>query len=622
MSSPPIWHILSLRTYVYEDDLPCIESSCTIYPDASSYEFQAKLSSSSTWVSNGFSAIRSVIWTGLSWNTRYDFRVRCNNTDWDTVKSITTGSNPFPEMAASYAPPYYPQVTDQLGYSTCVAHALATLKEIHEYIEGKGSHNSYSITWIYGNRKSTDRQTEGMQYLQALENLRVDGVPKWNEIPNNWWPDVRDYPSSKAIVTQYKDSLLESARMQRIASYEEIHSATFLAMGERIKQDGGFLIALAMYYNGNYNYWDSETSGYCSLSMPSTYDNDEHMVVAIGWKTVNGQRYWICANSWGTGWGDNGKLYIPFEAPYYTAYFYVTDGQYSAKLDTPTLSYSLSEQGGFTVVINSIAHASGYYINLFEVTNGVEYGISVWSQTSTSIHCTGLKGNQTYKVVVQATGAGYIDSDYAIFYMTTQQVAAPQPPALQGTYVASNSITAVWYKSTSSNVNSYWLYIRISGEQQFTYVGSLTATSAATFSYTFNNLEPSTTYDIGIIASFSGTVFSETNIRYGLTTLPATPNSFEWDTPKIPFQEFVLSANEWNRLISVIKAVYAFNSWSTDEYYLPDVWPSCPVYAGLFNEVKNAINSKNYTGIADKAAGEPIKANDLNILRDKINEIS
>jgi len=37
-----------------------------------------------------------------------------------------------------------------------------------------------------------------------------------------------------------------------------------------------------------------------------------HAVMAVGWGNSNGTNYWICANSWTTGWGIQGFFWIAF----------------------------------------------------------------------------------------------------------------------------------------------------------------------------------------------------------------------------------------------------------------------------------------------------------------------
>lgn len=35
-----------------------------------------------------------------------------------------------------------------------------------------------------------------------------------------------------------------------------------------------------------------------------------HAVKLLGWGVENGEPYWLCANSWGTGFGENGFFKI------------------------------------------------------------------------------------------------------------------------------------------------------------------------------------------------------------------------------------------------------------------------------------------------------------------------
>ena len=35
-----------------------------------------------------------------------------------------------------------------------------------------------------------------------------------------------------------------------------------------------------------------------------------HAIKILGWGVENGQSYWLCANSWGTSWGEKGFFRI------------------------------------------------------------------------------------------------------------------------------------------------------------------------------------------------------------------------------------------------------------------------------------------------------------------------
>ena len=220
----------------------------------------------------------------------------------------------------------------------CVASALSTMKEIHEYKEGKGSQQFYSIGWIYGNRFSSDSQSEGMMYVQALDKLKSDGTPPYKlltENKNYEYPDnyfyTKTYPRSvtaKQLVLNNYSNVIEYAKPQRISSYTTYNSWYFSNIKSRIISDGCVLISVDL-YNNCYPHQDGIFPEYKSGSFI-----DGHMMVVIGWKKINNKNYWICANSWGAWNGDSGLYYMPFINDLGFTFWFVTDGNYP----TPTLS--------------------------------------------------------------------------------------------------------------------------------------------------------------------------------------------------------------------------------------------------------------------------------------------
>jgi hypothetical protein len=67
----------------------------------------------------------------------------------------------------------------------------------------------------------------------------------------------------------------------------------------------GPLVGYMQVYTDFYGY----SSGIYAPTPSATYDGD-HGIVIVGYYDDGVDKYWICKNSWGTGWGDNGYFNI------------------------------------------------------------------------------------------------------------------------------------------------------------------------------------------------------------------------------------------------------------------------------------------------------------------------
>lgn len=82
-------------------------------------------------------------------------------------------------------------------------------------------------------------------------------------------------------------------------------------------------------------------------------------------------------------------------------------------------------------------------------------------------------------------------------------------------------------------------------------------------------------------------------------------------------------ASEWNRLIGRVKLIYTLmkGKYNAADYPMTTAVKGHPFEAKHFNQVRMAIGSINATGLKDKEKGDVIKAEDLNLIVDKLNEI-
>lgn len=265
---------------------------------------------------------------------------------WSPTYKVTTEV----EQAYSpseYYPNYYPTVKHQWIYNpangdwsslgqadNCVAHAITTLKEIHEHREGRGSSNWYSINWVYGNRGSGHHVGEGMYTNEALQQLQTQGVPLYSDMAEyNWqYPDNRKYYDSgslKGAKYLYEQSYANAstrgkAELQKINSYtmylQKMDNVN--AVKNAIASDGGVLVDFAISSNFDNVFW-SLNNGIVP-EHPDNLTGSWHTMVIIGWKKIDNRTWWICHNNWGN-WADNGVCYIPVDYVCVSKYYKVTD---------------------------------------------------------------------------------------------------------------------------------------------------------------------------------------------------------------------------------------------------------------------------------------------------------
>lgn len=208
-----------------------------------------------------------------------------------------------PKQPDFYQIAHLPRIYDQGEVGQCVAFSLAAIKESHEWLE-RISQQRYATSFIYGNRGQFDYQGEGMIPRQAMARLVQSGVPEWSEMP---W--VKEYPQCREYVQTNLERLLPLAKPQKIEKYYRIYNPEE-GMTALINGNAPILYCIAV-YPSFYNV--DRSTGIVHDVQPYESILGYHAMVAVGWDTINGRKYWIVHNSWSTNWGKNGICLIPFD---------------------------------------------------------------------------------------------------------------------------------------------------------------------------------------------------------------------------------------------------------------------------------------------------------------------
>ncbi len=127
-----------------------------------------------------------------------------------------------------------------------------------------------------------------------LSNIQSDGVTDEDCLPYNCTSTLADRCANWNV------------RLHKVASYGTYYGgATF--------EDN---VTLSCYNYGPIPVWMMVYSDFGAYSggiyvkSAGATEVDGHFVNIVGWGTSGGVDYWICKNSWGTGWGVNGYFYI------------------------------------------------------------------------------------------------------------------------------------------------------------------------------------------------------------------------------------------------------------------------------------------------------------------------
>jgi len=212
-----------------------------------------------------------------------------------------------------YLPALYPQTG-----GTCVAMSVtlartilyATSFKVTDVAEITRNQMSPYFLYYYARDKGDLSCDAGLNPVKALEIAKQIGFEKLMKIeyPNHW-PFTKNFlcPAKINFIPPETQQHLINAKKYRISDFFVTKSIEGIktALAKNIP------VILAMQIPNSFEY--NKSSTWTSLSTENRAKASGHAMVAIGYNDdINGGSIRI-ANSWGTEWGDNGKVWINYE---------------------------------------------------------------------------------------------------------------------------------------------------------------------------------------------------------------------------------------------------------------------------------------------------------------------
>ena len=216
----------------------------------------------------------------------------------------------IPQLAASVdLRNYCSAIENQGNLGSCTGNAIAGMIELLDRKPGGKGALEISRLFIY----YQERVIEGSVRYDAGAYIR-DGLKAVNQYGaplENLWPYTINRFATKPTTQAYND-----AANRKVTGYARC--TDFAAVKNALAAGNPVVVGFNV-YDSFESAWSTIPHGQAGSGMmpyPNTATEQllgGHAVCIVGYNdTLNGGRF-ICRNSWGTGWGDNGYFYMPYQ---------------------------------------------------------------------------------------------------------------------------------------------------------------------------------------------------------------------------------------------------------------------------------------------------------------------
>jgi C1A family cysteine protease len=193
-----------------------------------------------------------------------------------------------------------PGVYDQGELGSCTANAIGGDLEYAQIRQGQ-QHWTPSRLFIYYNERVIENSVREDSGAMLRDGIKA--VVRWGFCPETDWPYVISQFTRKPPRMSYKNAV-----KNRIQQYARV--------SQRLDDMRACLAGGDPFFYG-FSVYDSFESNYVAetglMPMPRRGERllGGHAVLAVGYD--DNRKVIIVRNSWGTGWGDKGYFYMPYD---------------------------------------------------------------------------------------------------------------------------------------------------------------------------------------------------------------------------------------------------------------------------------------------------------------------
>lgn len=193
-----------------------------------------------------------------------------------------------------------PPIYDQGALGSCTANAIGAAFDF-DMIKQKKSLLTPSRLFIYYNERAiegTVNKDSGAEMRDGIKSLVINGV-----CPETMWPyDITKFTDKPT------EDCYNSAISHKAITYKRVNQTL-----DQMKQCliNGFPFVFGFMVFESFESASVATTGI--MPMPQEHEQilGGHAIMAVGFDDT--KKVFICRNSWGTSWGDDGYFYMPYD---------------------------------------------------------------------------------------------------------------------------------------------------------------------------------------------------------------------------------------------------------------------------------------------------------------------